>query len=599
MKNKIVLLFLIFLLVFVNPVFAKQGNIKLLAVTEINGTYEGSIADLHLEIKRGNGRIFLETFPLTKFDTQISTRFAKEIACSYADIDCSKYDFFYTINADSPIIAGASAGSSISLLTISLLNNLGLDENIAITGTINSGGLIGPVGGLKEKIEAAKKAKISTVLIPQGGKTIQVNNETVDIKNFSKEIGINVVEVSTLGDAIREFTGKKIEKQQENITISSSYTDTMKFLATELCTRTEELKNIYIKLKTNESEKKARNLTSKGRDSFENGFYYSAASYCFGAGVEYSYLILLSENLTEEGILKKFELIKKSINNFNEKIKKDKIKTITDLEAYMVVKERLTEANDFLNLVLDNTADKEKKLHDLAYAIERLNSAKSWATFLDNRGKEFNLDEEVLRNSCKYRLSEAEERYQYVNLYYPASLMNTRKELDYAYNDLEGENYALCIFKASKAKANLDIILSVFYVDEEQTKNILKQKLEIVKRNLIKETQKNIFPILGYSYYEYATVLEDEDTYSSLLYSEYALEFSNLEVYFKEKSSILEEIRYKIDINQALTLIFGLIVGYLTAILIQKQKSKRKKRNNRIKISDHKPSRTSPAGKKR
>ena len=584
MKIKKNILFVLLLLTIAPiSVFAQQGHMKLLAVTEINDTYQGNIADLYIDMQPGNGRIFLETFPLTKFDTQISTRFAKEIACDYIDIDCSRYDFFYTINADSPIIAGASAGASIALLTISLLTDLKLKEDVAITGTINSGGLIGPIGGLKEKIEAAKKEGINTVLIPQGSEISRKNNKTIDIKNFSKSIGVKVIEVSTLSEAIQEFTGKKIKKQQENITISHSYSDTMNQLADKLCLRTQELKEITLKLEINKAQelKRAENLTAKGRESLEKGSYYSAASYCFGANVEYSYTILLSENLTEKGILKKVELIKKSIDNFNEKVKKDKIKTITDLEAYMVVKERLTEANDFLSPIMDGIEDKEKSLHDLAYAIERLNSAKSWATFLDNRGKEFNLNKEVLKDSCKYRLAEAEERYQYVNLYYPTSLENTRKEINYAYADLEKGNYALCIFKASKAKANLDIVLSVFYADESQIKNILSQKLEIVKRNLIKETQKGIFPILGYSYYEYATVLEKEDTYSSLLYSEYALELSNLGIYFKEKTSIIEEIKYNINLKPIAILISGLIIGYLTAILIQKQKKKSKKKRKK------------------
>ena len=51
-------------------------HMKLLAVQDNDGTYTGSDADLFLELKEGSGRVFLETFPLTKMDTQISTRFA-------------------------------------------------------------------------------------------------------------------------------------------------------------------------------------------------------------------------------------------------------------------------------------------------------------------------------------------------------------------------------------------------------------------------------------------------------------------------------------------------------------------------------------------
>ena len=62
--------------------YDKTNHIKLLAVSERSeGNITGATADLFLEIKPGEGRVFIDTFPLTKLDTQISTRFAKEIAC--------------------------------------------------------------------------------------------------------------------------------------------------------------------------------------------------------------------------------------------------------------------------------------------------------------------------------------------------------------------------------------------------------------------------------------------------------------------------------------------------------------------------------------
>ena len=55
------------------------NHLTLLAVQETpNGTYVGSTADLYLELRDGTGRVFLDTSPLTKVDTQISTRYAKE-----------------------------------------------------------------------------------------------------------------------------------------------------------------------------------------------------------------------------------------------------------------------------------------------------------------------------------------------------------------------------------------------------------------------------------------------------------------------------------------------------------------------------------------
>src|SRR3989344_2390020 len=102
------ILFLLVLLIL--PVAFAEYRLPLLAVRETSTGFEGSTADLSLEIQEGNGRVFLDTRPLTKLDTQISTRFANEVACSETEMKCGGSDFFYTITSRSPIIAGPSAG---------------------------------------------------------------------------------------------------------------------------------------------------------------------------------------------------------------------------------------------------------------------------------------------------------------------------------------------------------------------------------------------------------------------------------------------------------------------------------------------------------
>src|SRR3989338_9929009 len=175
---KKIIIFLLFLTL-IPIAYAEPLHTTLLAAQELNGTLVGSTADAFLEIQDGRGRVFLETFPLTKVDTQISTRFAKEISCNYFDIDCSDADFIYTIRSDAVIIGGPSAGAAIAALTTAGLLGLELDEDVAVTGTINSGGLIGPVGGIKAKIDAAAGAGLNKVLIPLG---TRMYNESENIE---------------------------------------------------------------------------------------------------------------------------------------------------------------------------------------------------------------------------------------------------------------------------------------------------------------------------------------------------------------------------------------------------------------------------------
>lgn len=591
MKKIIMLMFVLLLFLLPNAA-AKQGHMRLLAVTETSNGDVGGIADLYLEIKPGTGRVFLETFPLTKVDTQISTRFAKEIACDFLDADCGKYDFFYTITADSSIIGGPSAGSAIAVLTISLIKDVPLNDEVAVTGTINSGGVIGPVGGIEAKIEAAERAGMEKVLIPIGeyfdtnqtvrnestNQTInQSLNETANLSQARKEFKIEIKEVATLDEALFEFTGKTFRERKANITISRNYADTMKELAIQLCSRSTKLRNRISNLTDNSTKSildNAINLSARGKEYFESNKFYSSASFCFGSNVEFNHLILIELNLTDTEIIEKIYGLRSEIESFDAEIENKELKTVTDLESYMTVKERLIEANEFVDLVQESLDNNNTDLRNLAYAMERLNSAKSWAEFLNNEGKEFDFNNETIENACRAKLSEVEERLQYVEIYLPQSLENTRKELGYAYNDRDEGNFELCLSKASKAKANVDTVLSVFGVRNEDVKRVVDKKLEIVESSLVEETEKGIFPIVGYSYFEYANSLKEDDPFSALLYSEYALELSNLDIYFKSPKA--ERINFLANVDKRLlwVLIAGIALGFVAG-KITKLRSKK------------------------
>src|SRR3989338_6662555 len=305
--------------------------------------------------------------------------------------------------------------------------------------------------------------------------------------------------------------------------------------------------------------------------------FYSSASYCFGSNVEFNYLSLLHQDLSEKEIAEKANALKNDSMQFEDEIENEKLRTITDLEAYMVVKERLKEADDFINIALESISDRNSSLHNLAYAEERLGSAKSWSQFLKNTGKEFNLNQDIIKNACRTKLAEVEERLQYVQLYLPQSLEGTRKELSYAYQDLEDGNYELCLFRASKAKANVDTVLSVFGVTTDNVKTVVNNRLEIAERNLVEEIEKGVFPILGYSYFEYANSLKDSDIFSALLYSGYALELSSLDIYFKS-ANIKQQVEFsRIDKNLAFGLIAGLIIGIAVTRMYYSGKNPKKK----------------------
>jgi uncharacterized protein len=570
MRGVRLFLVLVSLLLIVNVVSAEMGHIRLLAVSEGGSSgYVGKVADLYLEIKSGKGRVFLDTYPLTKFDTQISTRFAKQIACDFLDADCSDYDFIYTIKSDSGIIGGPSAGGATAVLTTAMLKALPLREDVAMTGTINSGGLIGPVSGLINKIEAAAGAGMKIVLIPKGTRMVPpdevkqskpslFDGSEVDLLEWGKKLNVTVVEVTTISEAMEYFTNVPFRTSERALTVNSEYIQTMKSLYNKLCTRAEGLKSETSGMSLTDSLKQSKTDADKFLETAEKEAdeekYYSATSRCFAANIKYSYIKKMTENNDRSVIIGQAAMLLDKINKSEVALNLRKISTIMDLQAYMVVKERLEEAQ-----ISAGKAKSSGSEYDYVYAIERYESADAWSEFFGKRGRTYPMKQSDLKDSCEKKLSEADERIQFVSYYIPNSLQTTREGYDTAKTYADNGEYILCLFKASLAKAEADSLYSTLTVPEDKIDEIITAKLDVTRNLIAKEASLGSFPILAYSYYEYAPQVVSESKYSGLLYAQYALELANLRMYFSQPRSMLTlvlESDYR-----ALTLFWGLIIG--------------------------------------
>ncbi len=595
----------------------QQYQLKLLAVQEAeNGTLSGSDADLFLEIQEGSGRVFLETFPLTKLDTQISTRFAKEVACHHFQLDCSRYDFIYTIKAKSPIIGGPSAGAAIAALTSIAVLDLPYHQDIAVTGTINSGGIIGPVGGIRQKLEAAAQAKLKKVLIPQGTGTLDEapeaegeipldntttsednttnitspernNTTTEEIDNqfnlltYGKEnLSIEVQEVPDLDEVIFQLTGKQLNNRNVTITESPVYKNLMEGLQQVLCERSlsaqeELLKEFSL---NNETFSFVTQKMGQAKNATQLEDFYSAASFCFTANIRLKKELYQQKKLTREAYDQLFSLLAKKVATVEEKIKQEEIQTIGDLQTLMIVQERIQEVHQQIEKF--PSAAEEELPALLAYAEERFFSALSWMQFFSMEGKQFLFDAVSLEKSCTNKIAESEERHQYVSLFLGERfLVNIQQKINEAKKAQEQKEFPLCLITAAQAKADADAILSTLGVREEALPELLAQKQKVVKRIIAENSAEDIFPILGYSYYQYANSLVDEDKYTALLYLEYALEMSDLSMYFPEEKkyrTVQKGIDELLQNEQILLFVAGVLVGVtLTLVLVKREKRKK------------------------
>jgi len=82
----------------------------------------------------------------------------------------TKYDYHIHVPAGAIPKDGPSAGVAMFTSLVGLLLGKPTRPDIAMTGEITLRGLVLPVGGLKEKILAAKQAGIKTVILPARNK---------------------------------------------------------------------------------------------------------------------------------------------------------------------------------------------------------------------------------------------------------------------------------------------------------------------------------------------------------------------------------------------------------------------------------------------
>ncbi len=588
----------------VSAVSSEQYHLKLLAVEEDGaGVMHGTDADVFLEVRPGRGRVFLDTYPATKMDTQISTRYAKDIACEIARVDCSGFDFTYTIQAKTSIIGGPSAGAAVSAITTIALLDLPYSDDVAVTGTINSGGIVGPVGGVKQKIEAASDVGLSKVLISQGSANdssySNVTNQTsyLDLVQYGHDnLSIEVIEVTSLQEVVYYLTGKNITSTHSDVVKNNEYSLIMGQVREKLCARSMMLNLSYSQLplqfrvplqnallqsendslnqnQTNISlavfktfEEQISERFNKSISAQELGNDYSAASFCFGINIELQNQLLEYENLSVDALDDGFSRLAVNVSLFGSELGNRTIHTISDLQTKMIVEERLNDVSNTLS-----SPDKNVRL--LAYGIERFQTAQIWQDFFMMKGEKVNVDENTLILACNAKLTEALERIQYTELFLPPAMVSgIREKIGFAVTARDNGLYSLCLSIASQAKADSNAILTSIGLSHSSVRDFILGKQRAVEQIIALQSEEGKFPILGYSYYEYAKTLSSTDPFTSLVYMEYALELSDLSLYFPSSNGNVGIVKdYFIPIlstRERYLAIFGFGLGIICSVIV-------------------------------
>ena len=101
---------------------------------------------------------------------------------------------------------GPSAGAAMTVGFIAMFKGDRVQRGTALTGTIEPDGHIGWVGGIPDKIRAAKREGYHTVLVPRG----QVHTAQWNLVELGFQLNITVKEVDTVDEAYQIMTGSPI-----------------------------------------------------------------------------------------------------------------------------------------------------------------------------------------------------------------------------------------------------------------------------------------------------------------------------------------------------------------------------------------------------
>lgn len=497
--------------------FEAQKSIKAVAVTS-GEEPEGAIINITVAIREGNGRVFVSTTPFTEIDMQGSAQLSALTACDILGIDFTKLDFFYVIEADAPIVGGPSAGAVMTIATIAALKNLEINESVYMSGMIYPDGFIGPVGGLKYKLEAVAKNGGKLFLIPSGQSVVTVEEKTirrvgivnvvttelkeVNLVEYGKKLGVRVLEVKDVNEALRHYTGYEIAKVVASVNLTL-YSDALKMLADKMRESVEDLKGY--------ETKEAKDLIVKAEKSYSEGNYYTATSLFFQAKILMRYEMYRKTIASAHQIENEIATVEKEISLLKEYLKKSQI-GVNSIQIIAGAQERVARAENALELA-KTAKSSEDLFYNLAYAKERCESAKVWLSILPLIKEDYALSSEEIKKRAEFYINQANSI-----IVYASSLKGYSDLIESAYESLDTAKklyseslYAGAVFEALNSITDASISIEARYSRDYRVEE-KRASAEVA----IAEVEQVGYPILPIAYFEFAET--SQNVYAKLLY---------------------------------------------------------------------------------
>ena len=505
-------LIFIFLIVLTANAFAiaSSGNAKIFAVTEDE---VGMAADLFLYTIPGSGEVaFVTSNSLVGKDTQSTGNIALQIAQQKSGINGDEKNFIFDIKANASEVDGPSAGAAMTMLMYSVLSERTLPKDVAITGTINSDGSVGMVGGVYPKAKAASDIGIKLFMIPRGEANQVIRDGIVKSVNLleygPKELGMKIVEVTTIEDVLK-YAYSNIDEIEVDTTTTAIGFIPPAIKYKPVLAPMSELSYNYLKranatIDQAKKELEVTDLADEKRSEYyphlgiaernvemakvflDQNYLYSAANYSFNARVIAGTVEEIAK--TPSLLNNDSKVLDLKITNLRREISmlKDKMfyVPIDKVEWLIGAQQRIAYAENALNtLQEDHNAElSEEELFDRVYDYV---SAEGWleaaSDFFDEAGKSntkkivYYSDKFIL--GIKQKLSEVEKLIESSEVS-EVSIAESKRRLNSANISMDNNFYFAAIFDASFAEAFIVSDVEKESITDDELLGVLESRIE-------------------------------------------------------------------------------------------------------------------------
>ena len=179
------------------------GIVRGLAWTSVGG----DTLQIEVNVMPGNGELMLtgQLGDVMKESARAGISYIRSVSGKYgiAEDFFEKHDLHVHIPEGAVPKDGPSAGITMATAMLSAVTDKKVRADLAMTGEITLRGRVLPIGGLKEKLLAAKSAGIRTVLVPK--------ENVADVEELSSEItkGLEIIPVENMDEVLeRALTGE-------------------------------------------------------------------------------------------------------------------------------------------------------------------------------------------------------------------------------------------------------------------------------------------------------------------------------------------------------------------------------------------------------